>query len=74
MVAVNCWSVSLASRTQVTLTFVKMLALLLIVVPGVVALAKGRRRGPGSGPGPLSAPPLLQEKRSASRAALRRSC
>lgn len=33
----------MASRTQVTLTFIKMLALVLIIVPGVIALAKGRR-------------------------------
>ncbi|XP_015231873.1 PREDICTED: cystine/glutamate transporter-like [Cyprinodon variegatus] len=42
VVAVNCWSVSLASRTQVTLTFIKMFALVLIIVPGVIALAKGK--------------------------------
>lgn len=41
VVAVNCWSVTLASRTQVTLTFIKMFALVLIIVPGVIALAKG---------------------------------
>lgn len=42
VVAINCWSVSLASRTQVTLTFIKMFALVLIIIPGVIALAKGR--------------------------------
>lgn len=42
VVAVNCWSVSLASRTQVALTFIKMFALVLIIIPGVIALAKGR--------------------------------
>lgn len=42
MVAINCWSVTLASRTQVTLTFIKMFALVLIIIPGVIALAKGR--------------------------------
>ncbi|XP_037316159.2 cystine/glutamate transporter [Pungitius pungitius] len=42
VVAVNCWSVALASRTQIALTFVKMFALVLIIVPGVVALAKGK--------------------------------
>ncbi|XP_032360872.1 cystine/glutamate transporter [Etheostoma spectabile] len=42
VVAVNCWSVTLASRTQITLTFVKMFALVLIIVPGVIALAKGK--------------------------------
>lgn len=31
----------MASRTQVTLTFIKMFALVLIIVPGVIALAKG---------------------------------
>lgn len=41
VVAINCWSVALASRTQVTLTFVKMFALVLIIIPGVIALAKG---------------------------------
>uniref|UniRef100_A0A8D3CTV4 Si:ch73-352p4.8 n=1 Tax=Scophthalmus maximus TaxID=52904 RepID=A0A8D3CTV4_SCOMX len=40
--AVNCWSVTLASRTQVTLTFVKMFALVLIIVPGLIALADGK--------------------------------
>lgn len=48
VVAINCWSVSLASRTQVTLTFIKMFALVLIIIPGVIALAKGRRRASGS--------------------------
>uniref|UniRef100_A0A8C8E1K5 Si:ch73-352p4.8 n=1 Tax=Oryzias sinensis TaxID=183150 RepID=A0A8C8E1K5_9TELE len=43
VVAVNCWSVNMASRTQVTLTFVKMFALVLIIVPGVIALFKGQR-------------------------------
>ncbi|XP_029020089.1 cystine/glutamate transporter-like isoform X1 [Betta splendens] len=42
VVAVNCWSVTLASRTQVTLTFIKMFALVLIIIPGVIALAKGQ--------------------------------
>lgn len=42
VVAVNCWSVSMASRTQVTLTFIKMFALVLIIIPGVIALAKGK--------------------------------
>uniref|UniRef100_A0A3P9HKG6 Si:ch73-352p4.8 n=1 Tax=Oryzias latipes TaxID=8090 RepID=A0A3P9HKG6_ORYLA len=42
VVAVNCWSVNMASRTQVTLTFVKMFALVLIIVPGVIALFKGK--------------------------------
>ncbi|KAJ0012599.1 hypothetical protein NQD34_016933 [Periophthalmus magnuspinnatus] len=42
VVAVNCWSVSVASRTQVTLTFIKMFALVLIIIPGIIALAKGK--------------------------------
>ncbi|XP_024143841.1 cystine/glutamate transporter [Oryzias melastigma] len=42
VVAVNCWSVNMASRTQVTLTFIKMFALVLIIIPGVIALFKGR--------------------------------
>lgn len=41
VVAVNCWSVTMASRTQITLTFIKLFALVLIIVPGVIALAKG---------------------------------
>uniref|UniRef100_A0A674A268 Si:ch73-352p4.8 n=1 Tax=Salmo trutta TaxID=8032 RepID=A0A674A268_SALTR len=42
VVAINCWSVTLASRTQVTLTFIKMFALVLIIVPGIMALARGQ--------------------------------
>ncbi|XP_028254663.1 cystine/glutamate transporter isoform X2 [Parambassis ranga] len=42
VVAVNCWSVSMASRAQVTLTFIKMFALVLIIIPGIIALAKGK--------------------------------
>uniref|UniRef100_A0A3Q3GLW1 Si:ch73-352p4.8 n=1 Tax=Labrus bergylta TaxID=56723 RepID=A0A3Q3GLW1_9LABR len=42
VVAINCWSVTMASRTQVTLTFIKMFALVLIIIPGVIALAKGK--------------------------------
>ncbi|XP_012734430.2 cystine/glutamate transporter [Fundulus heteroclitus] len=42
VVAVNCWSVTMASRIQVTLTFIKMFALVLIIIPGVIALAKGK--------------------------------
>ncbi|KAJ4924804.1 hypothetical protein JOQ06_003754 [Pogonophryne albipinna] len=42
VVALNCWSVTMASRTQVTLTFIKMFALVLIIVPGFIALAKGK--------------------------------
>lgn len=42
VVAINCWSVTMASRTQVTLTFIKMLALVLIIIPGIIALVKGR--------------------------------
>lgn len=42
VVAINCWSVTLASRTQITLTFIKMFALVLIIVPGIMALARGR--------------------------------
>ncbi|XP_064199043.1 cystine/glutamate transporter [Anguilla rostrata] len=42
VVAVNCWSVTLASRTQITLTFIKMFALVLIIVPGIWALARGQ--------------------------------
>ncbi|XP_068163548.1 cystine/glutamate transporter [Antennarius striatus] len=42
VVAVNCWSVTMATRTQVLLTVIKMFALVLIIVPGVIALAKGK--------------------------------
>uniref|UniRef100_A0A3B4ZXZ1 Cystine/glutamate transporter-like n=1 Tax=Stegastes partitus TaxID=144197 RepID=A0A3B4ZXZ1_9TELE len=42
VVAVNCWSVTSASRTQVTLTFIKIFALILIIIPGAIALAKGK--------------------------------
>uniref|UniRef100_A0A8C6M726 Si:ch73-352p4.8 n=1 Tax=Nothobranchius furzeri TaxID=105023 RepID=A0A8C6M726_NOTFU len=43
VVAVNCWSVRVASQTQITLTFIKMFALVLIIIPGIIALAKGGR-------------------------------
>lgn len=59
VVAINCWSVSLASRTQVTLTFIKMFALVLIIIPGVIALAKGRRRASGSASSSSSSPFFL---------------
>nr|XP_019947870.1 PREDICTED: cystine/glutamate transporter-like [Paralichthys olivaceus] len=39
---VNCWSVTFAYRTQVVLTFVKMFALVLIIVPGFIAIGKGQ--------------------------------
>ncbi|XP_068611315.1 cystine/glutamate transporter-like [Brachionichthys hirsutus] len=42
VVAVNCWSVTMATRTQVLLAFIKMFALVLIIIPGVIALAKGK--------------------------------
>ncbi|XP_060745194.1 cystine/glutamate transporter-like, partial [Tachysurus vachellii] len=42
LVAVNCWSVSLASRTQVILLIVKISALVLIIIPGIMALSKGQ--------------------------------
>ncbi|XP_027009884.2 cystine/glutamate transporter-like isoform X2 [Tachysurus fulvidraco] len=42
LVAVNCWSVSLASRTQVILLIVKISALVLIIIPGIMALAEGQ--------------------------------
>lgn len=44
VVAVNCWSVSLAARTQVSLTFIKMFALVLIIIPGIMALANGNTK------------------------------
>uniref|UniRef100_A0AAQ6IA78 Cystine/glutamate transporter n=1 Tax=Anabas testudineus TaxID=64144 RepID=A0AAQ6IA78_ANATE len=46
VVALNCWSVTTASRIQVTLTFTKMFALVLIIVPGFMALVKGERTKP----------------------------
>ncbi|KAM8883794.1 large neutral amino acids transporter small subunit 1 isoform 2-T2 [Synchiropus picturatus] len=42
VVVVNCWSVSMSSRIQVVLTFVKVFALVLIIVPGMIALTKGK--------------------------------
>nr|XP_043876302.1 cystine/glutamate transporter-like [Solea senegalensis] len=42
VVAVNCWSVTMTSRVQVVLTFVKLFALVLIIVPGLTALGKGK--------------------------------
>uniref|UniRef100_A0A672S261 Cystine/glutamate transporter-like n=1 Tax=Sinocyclocheilus grahami TaxID=75366 RepID=A0A672S261_SINGR len=38
----NCWSVTLAARTQVLLTFIKMFALILIIIPGIMALVNGK--------------------------------
>ncbi|XP_006633757.1 cystine/glutamate transporter [Lepisosteus oculatus] len=42
VVAVNCWSVNWASRTQITLTLLKMVSLVLIIIPGIIALARGQ--------------------------------
>ncbi|KAK2859093.1 hypothetical protein Q5P01_003713 [Channa striata] len=42
VVAVNCWSVTMASCTQVMLSFTKTFALLLIIFAGVNELAKGK--------------------------------
>ncbi|KAJ8381823.1 hypothetical protein SKAU_G00026010 [Synaphobranchus kaupii] len=42
VVVVNCWSVSLATRTQIILTIIKMFALVLIIVPGICALVRGQ--------------------------------
>ncbi|KAF4114831.1 cystine/glutamate transporter isoform X1 [Onychostoma macrolepis] len=42
VVAVNCWSVTMAARTQVLLTFIKMFALILIIIPGIIALVNGK--------------------------------
>ncbi|XP_059366709.1 cystine/glutamate transporter-like [Carassius carassius] len=42
VVAVNCWSVSMATRLQVLLTFIKMFALILIIIPGIMALVNGK--------------------------------
>uniref|UniRef100_A0A8C1UT24 Si:ch73-352p4.8 n=1 Tax=Cyprinus carpio TaxID=7962 RepID=A0A8C1UT24_CYPCA len=42
VVAMNCWSVSMAARLQVLLTFIKMFALILIIIPGIMALVNGR--------------------------------
>lgn len=32
----------MAARTQVSLTFIKMFALILIIIPGIMALANGK--------------------------------
>uniref|UniRef100_A0A8C1FVF0 Si:ch73-352p4.8 n=1 Tax=Cyprinus carpio carpio TaxID=630221 RepID=A0A8C1FVF0_CYPCA len=42
VVAMNCWSVSMAARLQVLLTFIKMFALILIIIPGIMALVNGK--------------------------------
>ncbi|XP_068162947.1 cystine/glutamate transporter-like [Antennarius striatus] len=42
VVAVNCWSVTMATRTQVLLTVIKMTSLLLVIIPGFIALIKGK--------------------------------
>ncbi|KAM9823917.1 cystine/glutamate transporter [Neosynchiropus ocellatus] len=42
VVVVNCWSVTMTSRIQVVLTFVKVFALVLIIIPGMMALTKGK--------------------------------
>lgn len=42
VVVVNCWSVSLVARTQVTLTVIKLFALILIIIPGIMALVNGK--------------------------------
>ncbi|XP_051785656.1 cystine/glutamate transporter-like [Erpetoichthys calabaricus] len=41
-VAVNCWSVTFTTRLQIVLTTVKMGALVLIIVPGMIKLASGQ--------------------------------
>ncbi|XP_051785497.1 cystine/glutamate transporter-like isoform X3 [Erpetoichthys calabaricus] len=41
-VAVNCWSVTLTTRLQIALTTVKMGALGLIIVPGMIKLGSGQ--------------------------------
>ncbi|KAG2468904.1 XCT protein, partial [Polypterus senegalus] len=41
VVAVNCWSVNWATRLQILLTAIKMGALVLIIVPGMIRLASG---------------------------------
>uniref|UniRef100_A0A8C4RUD4 Cystine/glutamate transporter-like n=1 Tax=Erpetoichthys calabaricus TaxID=27687 RepID=A0A8C4RUD4_ERPCA len=41
-VAVNCWSVTFTTRLQIVLTTVKMGALVLIIVPGMIKLASGK--------------------------------
>ncbi|XP_008313852.1 cystine/glutamate transporter [Cynoglossus semilaevis] len=42
IVTINCWSVTVASRTQIVLTFVKLFALVMIIIPGVIALSRGQ--------------------------------
>ncbi|XP_058481471.1 cystine/glutamate transporter-like isoform X2 [Solea solea] len=41
-IAVNSWSVTVTSCIQVFLTVVKMFAVVLIIVPGLIALGKGK--------------------------------
>nr|XP_055047089.1 cystine/glutamate transporter-like isoform X2 [Misgurnus anguillicaudatus] len=42
VVVVNCWSVSLVARTQVSLMVIKLFALILIIIPGIMALVNGK--------------------------------
>ncbi|XP_051787732.1 cystine/glutamate transporter-like [Erpetoichthys calabaricus] len=42
VVAVNCWSVNWTTRLQITLTIVKMGALVLIIVTGLIQLSSGQ--------------------------------
>ncbi|XP_051779745.1 cystine/glutamate transporter-like [Erpetoichthys calabaricus] len=41
VMAVNCWSVNWATRLNILLTTIKMAALVLIIVPGMIKLASG---------------------------------
>ncbi|XP_029455614.1 cystine/glutamate transporter-like isoform X2 [Rhinatrema bivittatum] len=41
VIVLNCWSVSWAANIQTILTILKMLAILLIIVPGMMALCSG---------------------------------
>ncbi|KAG2468817.1 XCT protein, partial [Polypterus senegalus] len=42
VVAVNCWSVNWTSRLQILLTSIKLGALVLIIVPGMIKLSSGQ--------------------------------
>ena len=42
MTLVNCASVKLAARVQVTFMFIKLAALAIIIIGGIVRLAQGK--------------------------------
>ncbi|KAM8974471.1 cystine/glutamate transporter-like [Pelodytes ibericus] len=42
IIALNCWSVSWSANLQTTFTVLKMVAIALIIIPGMMALSSGR--------------------------------